>query len=51
MADSLSVAMLVLLESLSPEQRAALLLHDGFDYGYDVPHKPCSSSQDCRRAI
>ncbi|HEX6115747.1 MAG TPA: RNA polymerase sigma factor SigJ [Solirubrobacterales bacterium] len=34
MADSLSVAFLVLLESLSPEQRAALLLHDVFDYGY-----------------
>jgi DNA-directed RNA polymerase specialized sigma24 family protein len=28
MADSLSLAMLVLLESLSPEQRAVLLLHD-----------------------
>jgi hypothetical protein len=28
------VAMLVLLESLSPEQRAVLLLHDVFDYGY-----------------
>jgi RNA polymerase sigma-70 factor (TIGR02957 family) len=34
MADSLSVAMLVLLESLTPEQRAVLLLHDVFDYGY-----------------
>jgi RNA polymerase sigma factor (sigma-70 family) len=34
MADSLSVALLVLLESLSPEQRAVLLLHDVFDYGY-----------------
>jgi RNA polymerase sigma-70 factor (ECF subfamily) len=34
-ADSLSVAMLVLLESLSPEQRAVLLLHDVFDYGYN----------------
>jgi RNA polymerase sigma-70 factor (TIGR02957 family) len=33
-ADSLSVAMLVLLESLSPEQRAVLLLHDVFDYGF-----------------
>jgi RNA polymerase sigma factor (sigma-70 family) len=32
MADSLSMAMLVLLESLSPEQRAVLLLHDVFDY-------------------
>src|SRR5262249_34442410 len=36
MADSLSLAMLVLLESLSPEQRAVLLLHDVFDYDY--PH-------------
>ena len=34
-ADSLSMAMLVLLESLSPEQRAVLLLHDVFGYGYD----------------
>jgi RNA polymerase sigma-70 factor (TIGR02957 family) len=33
MADSLSLAMLVLLESLSPEQRAVLLLHEVFDYG------------------
>jgi RNA polymerase sigma-70 factor (ECF subfamily) len=36
MADSLSMAMLVLLESLSPEQRAVLLLHDVF--GYDHAH-------------
>ena len=34
MANSLSMAMLVLLESLSPEQRAVLLLRDVFDYGY-----------------
>jgi RNA polymerase sigma-70 factor (ECF subfamily) len=34
-ADSLSMAFLVLLETLSPEQRAAFLLHDVFDYGYD----------------
>jgi RNA polymerase sigma-70 factor (TIGR02957 family) len=33
-ADSLSLAMLVLLESLSPEQRAVMLLHDVFDYAY-----------------
>ena len=33
-ADSLSLAFLVLLESLSPEQRAVLLLRDVFDYGY-----------------
>jgi RNA polymerase sigma factor (sigma-70 family) len=31
MADSLSLAMLVLLERLTPEQRAVLLLHDVFD--------------------
>jgi RNA polymerase sigma-70 factor (ECF subfamily) len=34
MADSLSLAMLVLLESLSPEQRAVLLLHDVFEYPF-----------------
>jgi RNA polymerase sigma factor (sigma-70 family) len=34
MADSLSVAMLVVLETLSPEQRAVLLLHDVFDYPF-----------------
>jgi RNA polymerase sigma-70 factor (TIGR02957 family) len=34
MSDSLSLAMLVLLETLSPEQRAVLLLHDVFDYDY-----------------
>jgi RNA polymerase sigma-70 factor (TIGR02957 family) len=33
-ADSLSLAFLVMLESLSPEQRAAFLLHDVFDYDY-----------------
>jgi RNA polymerase sigma-70 factor (TIGR02957 family) len=35
MSDSLSLAFLVLLESLSPEQRAVFLLHDVFDYPYD----------------
>ena len=35
LADSLSLAFLVLLESLSPEQRAAFLLREVFDYGYD----------------
>ncbi len=35
LADSLSLAFLVLLEQLTPEQRAALLLRDVFDYGYD----------------
>lgn len=34
-ADSLSLAFLVLLESLSPEQRAVLLLRDVFEYDFD----------------
>ncbi len=33
-ADSISMAMLVVLESLSPEERAAFLLHETFDYPY-----------------
>ncbi|HEX5597297.1 MAG TPA: sigma-70 family RNA polymerase sigma factor [Micromonosporaceae bacterium] len=32
--DLLSVAFLVLLENLSPQQRAAFLLHEVFDYPY-----------------
>ena len=34
-ADSLSLAFLVLLESLSPEQRAVFLLREVFDYPYE----------------
>jgi RNA polymerase sigma-70 factor (ECF subfamily) len=35
LADSLSLAFLVLLEELKPVERAAFLLHDVFDYPYD----------------
>jgi RNA polymerase sigma-70 factor (TIGR02957 family) len=35
MANSLSLAFLVLLENLSPEQRAVFLLREVFDYPYD----------------
>src|SRR3954471_10342902 len=35
MADSLSLAFLVMLESLSPEQRAAFLLREVFEEPYD----------------
>jgi RNA polymerase sigma-70 factor (ECF subfamily) len=45
-ADSLSLAMLVLLESLSPEQRAVLLLHDVFDYGYPEITEIVGKSED-----
>ncbi len=34
LADSLSMAFLVLLEELAPAERAAFLLHDVFGYGY-----------------
>jgi RNA polymerase sigma-70 factor (TIGR02957 family) len=34
LSDSLSFAFLVLLEKLTPEQRAVFLLHDVFDYPY-----------------
>ena len=34
-ADSLSLAFLVLLEELTPPERAAYLLHDVFGYGFD----------------
>jgi RNA polymerase sigma-70 factor (TIGR02957 family) len=51
MADSLSLAMLVLLESLSPEQRAVLLLHDVFDYGYPEIARIVGKSEDNVRQL
>ena len=51
MADSLSLAFLVLLESLSPEQRAVLLLHDVFDYGYDEIAQIVGKSEDNTRQL
>jgi RNA polymerase sigma-70 factor (TIGR02957 family) len=50
-ADSLSMAMLVLLESLSPEQRAVLLLHDVFDYGYPEIAPIVGKSEDNVRQL
>ncbi|MBV9001021.1 MAG: RNA polymerase sigma-70 factor [Solirubrobacterales bacterium] len=51
MADSLSLAMLVLLESLSPEQRAVLLLRDVFDYGYDEIARIVGKTEDNVRQL
>ena len=51
MADSLSLAFLVVLESLSPEQRAVLLLHDVFDYGYDEVARIVGKSEDNARQL
>ena len=50
-ADSLSLALLVLLESLSPEQRAVLLLHDVFDYGYPEIAAIVGKSEDNVRQL
>jgi RNA polymerase sigma-70 factor (ECF subfamily) len=50
-ADSLSMATLVLLENLSPEQRAVLLLHDVFDYGYPEITTIVGKSEDNVRQL
>jgi RNA polymerase sigma-70 factor (ECF subfamily) len=50
-AESLSLAMLVLLESLSPEQRAVLLLHDVFDYEYPEVAQIVGKSEDNVRQL
>jgi RNA polymerase sigma-70 factor (ECF subfamily) len=50
MADSLSLAFLVLLESLSPEQRAAYLLREVFDEPYDrIAEIVGTSAQNARQ--
>jgi RNA polymerase sigma-70 factor, ECF subfamily len=49
-ADSLSMALLVLLESLSPVERAVLLLREVFDYGYDeIAAVFGKSEENCRQ--
>jgi len=51
MADSLSLAFLVLLESLSPEQRAAFLLREVFDYPYDQIAAIVATSEENARQL
>jgi RNA polymerase sigma-70 factor (ECF subfamily) len=52
MADSLSLAFLVLLETLSPEQRAAFLLREVFDYPYDqIAAIVATSEQNARQLV
>jgi RNA polymerase sigma-70 factor (ECF subfamily) len=49
-ADSLSLAFLVLLEQLTPVERAVFLLHDVFGYGYDeIAETVGKSEQNCRQ--
>jgi RNA polymerase sigma-70 factor (ECF subfamily) len=55
LADSLSLAFLVLLEELTPAERAAFLLHDVFGYGYDelsriIAKEPAACRQLVSRA-
>jgi RNA polymerase sigma-70 factor (TIGR02957 family) len=51
LADSLSFAFLVVLESLSPEQRAAFLLREVFDYPYDRIAAIVGKSEDNVRQL
>jgi RNA polymerase sigma-70 factor, ECF subfamily len=49
-ADSLSLGFLVLLESLTPVERAVFLLREVFDYGYDEIATVVGKSEDnCRQ--
>jgi RNA polymerase sigma-70 factor, ECF subfamily len=49
-ADSLSMAFLVLLETLTPVERAVFLLREVFDYGYDEIAGVVGRSEDnCRQ--
>jgi RNA polymerase sigma-70 factor (ECF subfamily) len=49
-ADTLSLAFLVLLERLSPVQRAVFLLHDVFGYGYaEIAGLIGKSEENCRQ--
>ena len=49
-ADSLSTAFLVLLESLTPVERAVFLLREVFDYGYDEIARIVERTEDnCRQ--
>jgi RNA polymerase sigma-70 factor (ECF subfamily) len=49
-ADSLSMAFLVLLERLTPVERAAFLLHDVFGYGYgEIARIVGKSEGNCRQ--
>jgi RNA polymerase sigma factor (sigma-70 family) len=51
MSESMSLAMLVLLERLTASQRAALLLHDVFDYGYPEVAATIDTSEENARQL
>jgi RNA polymerase sigma factor (sigma-70 family) len=52
LADSISMAFLVLLESLTPLERAALLLREVFGFGYDEIARILDRSEEaCRQLV
>jgi RNA polymerase sigma-70 factor (ECF subfamily) len=51
LASDLSVALLAVLERLAPEERAAFLLHELFDAGYDEIARTLGKSRDACRQI
>ena len=52
LADDVSVAFLAVLERLTPEERAAFLLHDVFDYDYpEVAQTLGKAEAACRQMI
>lgn len=52
LASDLSMAFLLLLERLGPEERAAFLLHDVFDTGYaDIARMLGKSEATCRQIV
>ena len=51
MVESLSMAFLILLESLSPEERAVLLLRDVFDYDYAAVARIVGKSEVATRQL
>lgn len=52
LADTLSLAFLVLLEELRPVERAAFLLHDVFDYPYpEIASTLGHSEANCRQLV
>ena len=51
LGDSLSMAFLVVLESLSPEQRAVFLLREVFDYPYEEIAQIVGKSEDNARQL
>jgi RNA polymerase sigma-70 factor, ECF subfamily len=52
LASDLSLALLHVLERLSPEERAALILHDAFDWNYDEIAAMLEKSEAaCRKLV